>query len=54
MGTVIGQEISGLIVAYGDKITAILPVTKLSMRILQKKFYTIGTTDKNFRRYPKK
>ncbi len=48
MGTIIGEETGGWIVTYGDKITAALPVTKLSVTISQKKFYTIGATDKDF------
>jgi hypothetical protein len=48
MGTIIGEETGGWIVAYGDKITATLPVTKLQISISQKKFYTVGSSDKDF------
>jgi hypothetical protein len=48
MGTIIGEETGGWIVAYGDKITATLPVTNLSITISQKKFYTVGATVKDF------
>jgi C-terminal processing protease CtpA/Prc len=48
MGTIVGEETGGWIVAYGDKITTTLPVTNLTITISQKKFYTVGATDKDF------
>jgi hypothetical protein len=48
MGSIIGEETGGWMVAYGDKISATLPITKLQISISQKKFYTVGSTDKDF------
>ena len=47
LGTIVGEETGGWIVAYGDKITTTLPISKLSLTISQKKFYTVGATDKD-------
>lgn len=47
MGTIIGEETGGWIVCYGDKIVTKLPVTEMPLTISTKKFYTIGSTDKD-------
>ena len=45
IGTVVGEETGGWIVAYGDKIATTLPISKLAITISQKKFYTVGATE---------
>jgi len=47
MGTIIGEETGGWIVCYGDKIITKLPITEMPLTISTKKFYTIGSTDKD-------
>lgn len=47
MGTIIGEETGGWIVCYGDKILTNLPITDMQLSISTKKFYTIGSTDKD-------
>ena len=47
MGTIVGEETGGWIVSYGDKITTKLPITEMPLTISTKKFYTIGSTDRD-------
>lgn len=47
MGTIIGEETGGWIVCYGDKIITKLPITEMPLTISTKKFYTIGSTNKD-------
>lgn len=47
MGTIVGEETGGWIVCYGDKISTKLPITEMPLTISTKKFYTIGSTDKD-------
>ena len=47
IGEIIGEETGGWIVSYGDYIPTELPNTKLKLNISTKKFYTIGTTNKD-------
>ncbi len=47
MGTIIGEETGGWIVSYGDKVMTELPFTGMPLSISTKKFYTIGSTDKD-------
>ena len=47
IGTIIGEETGGWIVCYGDKIITKLPITEMPLTISTKKFYTIGSTDKD-------
>ena len=41
------EETGGWIVCYGDKILTNLPITDMQFSISTKKFYTIGSTDKD-------
>lgn len=47
MGTIIGEETGGYIVAFGDVISYRLPNTKLGGVISHKEFYGYGATEKN-------
>ena len=47
IGEINGEETGGWVVSYGDFIPTELPNTKLKMTVSTKKFYTIGTTDKD-------
>lgn len=47
MGTIVGEETGGWIVSYGDKVMTELPVTGMPLSVSTKKFYTIGSTDKD-------
>lgn len=47
MGIIVGEETGGWIVCYGDKIITKLPNTEMKLSISTKKFYSIGSTDKD-------
>lgn len=47
LGEINGEETGGWVVSYGDLIPLELRNTKLQMSVSTKKFYTIGTTDKD-------
>ncbi len=47
MGTIVGEETGGWIVCYGDKVTTELPNTKMPLSVSTKKFYTVGSSNKD-------
>jgi len=47
LGQINGEETGGWVVSYGDLVPTELPNTKLKLSVSTKKFYTIGTTDKD-------
>jgi len=47
IGKIIGEETGGRVVSYGDRISVDLPVSRIPLSISTKKFYTVGTSEKD-------